>query len=164
MSYQKDRDEFIAVIVEECEEHGPAAAAFRNNVPPENRGQINEGGPVGLARLILRNATTIQRCEELACSSESADRDRIACPGGEESCLCRDYGSYDGEAGKHGRIPRINLQIERARRRICTACEPWGIKPHFSGDPRGACVKLILPSGRWNSFGGAEEGFCVPTR
>lgn len=34
----------------------------------------------------------------------------------------------------------------------------------FEGDPRGACVKLILPSGRNNSWGGAEEGFCVPTR
>jgi hypothetical protein len=27
-----------------------------------------------------------------------------------------------------------------------------------------AVVKLILPSGRWNSFGGQENGYCVPTR
>ena len=32
------------------------------------------------------------------------------------------------------------------------------------GNPRGCCVKLILPSGRWNSMGGAEDGFCVPVR
>lgn len=30
----------------------------------------------------------------------------------------------------------------------------------FSGDPRGATVKLRLPSGRSNSFGG--DGWCVP--
>lgn len=35
---------------------------------------------------------------------------------------------------------------------------------HEPGDPRGCCVKLLLPSGRWNSMGGAEDGFCVPTR
>jgi hypothetical protein len=32
----------------------------------------------------------------------------------------------------------------------------------FSGDPRGATVKLILPNEATNSMGG--EGWCVPTR
>lgn len=34
------------------------------------------------------------------------------------------------------------------------------IEPRFSGDPRGCCLKLELPSGRSNSFGG--EGWLVP--
>lgn len=146
MSYQKDRDEFVAVIQDEL----PKTASV--------------GECVRLARLILRNAATIQHCAELVCSSEAADRDRVPCPGGNENCLCRDYGSYDQDNQQHGRVPRVNLQIERASQRIEAACKPWGIKPRFSGDPRGACVKLILPSGRYNSWGGAEQGFCVPTR
>lgn len=32
----------------------------------------------------------------------------------------------------------------------------------FSGDPRGATVKIILPSGYYDSWGG--EGFCVPIK
>jgi len=31
------------------------------------------------------------------------------------------------------------------------------------GDPRGYAISLILPSGRFNSFGGAECGWGVPT-
>jgi predicted Zn-ribbon and HTH transcriptional regulator len=36
-----------------------------------------------------------------------------------------------------------------------------GFAPIFTHDPRGATVKLHLPSGTTNSFGG--EGWCVPT-
>lgn len=32
-----------------------------------------------------------------------------------------------------------------------------------SGDPRGFSLKLKLPDGRYNSFGGAEEGWGIPT-
>lgn len=35
--------------------------------------------------------------------------------------------------------------------------------PKFSGDPRGYTVKLLLPSGSFNTMGGLEEGFGVPT-
>lgn len=144
MSYQKDRDEFIAVIRAELPDTASVDECIR------------------LARLILRNAATIQHCETLVCSSEAADRDRVACPaaksGKDEDCVC------DYEKGSHGDTPRVQVQILRARQRIEAACKPWGIKPRFSSDPRGACVKLLLPSGRYNSWGGAENGFCVPTR
>ena len=184
MSYQKDRDEFIGVMVEEMESIG-------RTLPPEDR----KGDGVGLARLILRNASTIQRCEEAACSSEAADRDRVQCPavksGKESDCVCECYEwtlwktprkwiQFDTEAealavlssnphpgakvSKHCDTPRVQVEILRARQRIEAACKPWGIVPNFQGDPRGACVKLLLPSGRWNSMGGAEDGFCVPTR
>jgi hypothetical protein len=55
-------------------------------------------------------------------------------------------------------------QDDRCQLRIEAACTPWGIKPTFNGDPRGNVVKLLLPSGRWNSWGGKEDGYCVPTR
>jgi hypothetical protein len=33
----------------------------------------------------------------------------------------------------------------------------------FGGDPRGFTVKLFLKSGKYNSWGGVEEGYGVPT-
>ena len=119
MSYQKDRDEFIGQIVTEVMAKG---------------GTNNQG--VDLARLILRNASTMQRLAERRCSVEMSE----------------------------AQAKREEAQDAACQARIAKACEPWGIKPNFNGDPRGACVKLILPSGRYNSWGGAEDGFCVPTR
>ena len=119
MSYQKDRDEFVAVVSAEVEAKG---------------GTTNDG--VDLARLILRNAATMQRLAERACSVDMGEKQAAI----EEK------------------------QDERCQERIRKACEPWGIKPNFQGDPRGAVVKLLLPSGRWNSWGGREDGFCAPTR
>ena len=37
------------------------------------------------------------------------------------------------------------------------------IKPNFQYDPRGCCLKLLLPSGAYNGFGGREDGWCVPS-
>ena len=146
MSYQKDRDQFVGQIVSEVTAAG---------------GTNNQG--VALARLILRNASTIQRCETAVCSDEAADRDRVPCPaiksGRDEDCCCDRY--PDGVCST---TPRVQVAIMRARQRIDAACKPWGIVPNHGGDPRGCCVKMILPSGRWNSWGGAEEGFCVPVR
>ena len=62
-----------------------------------------------------------------------------------------------------GLTPAEQKRDEQCQERIVSRCEPHGIKPNFQGDPRGAVVKLILPSGKWNSWGGAECGFCVPT-
>ena len=119
-SYQKDRDEFIAQIVSEVE--------------CSNKGRY--GGSVqaatDLARLILRNASSLDRLAVKQCNEPWTDGDE--------------------------------KQVEQARERINAACKTWGIVPNYSRDPRGAVVKLLLPSGRHNSWGGAEEGFCVPTR
>ena len=38
----------------------------------------------------------------------------------------------------------------------------YNITPVFQGDPRGATVKLKVPSGKTNDW--ASEGICVPTR
>lgn len=43
-------------------------------------------------------------------------------------------------------------------------CKEWGLVPVFSGDPRGYTVKVILPSGRYNTWGGKECGWGVPAR
>ena len=119
MSYQKDRDEFIGQIVSEVQAKG---------------GTNNEG--VDLGRLILRNASTMQRLAERACSIEMNEKEAA----------------------------REEKQDEACQLRINAACKLWGIVPNYQGDPRGAVVKLLLPSGCWNSWGGKEDGFCVPTR
>ena len=119
MSYQRDRDEFVGVVVAEVIRGG-----FRV------RGSERQG--TELARLILRNAATLQRLGIDGCNRELT--------------------------------PGEKKQDEDCEQRIRLACERFGIEPTFSGDPRGAVVKLLLPSGRWNSFGGPECGFCVPTR
>ena len=118
MSYQKERDEFVGVIVGELSEQ------------PGGGNRIADA--TALARLILRNAQTIQRLAVEDCNRELTTGER--------------------------------MQISSCTERINAACKPWGITPNYSGDPRGACVKLLLPSGRWNSGGGADDGYCVPTR
>lgn len=49
---------------------------------------------------------------------------------------------------------------EANQERILSLCQEWGIVPHFNGDPRGATVKLQVPSGRANDWG--RVGICVP--
>ena len=126
MSYQKDRDEFIGVIVEECDR---ARSCIRADHWEENR---IAGSAVALAQLFLRDAATVQRLAIVHCNREMSASEQ--------------------------------KQWEAAKRRIKAACEPWGIRAKCEGDPRGYCVKLILPSGRWNSLGGAESGYRVPIR
>ncbi len=47
--------------------------------------------------------------------------------------------------------------------RIVKRAQRWGCSATFNGDPRGACVKLRVPSGRNNDWGGGGW-ICVPTR
>ena len=51
---------------------------------------------------------------------------------------------------------------ESCERRITELCAPFDLVPHFGGDPRGYTVKLQLPSGAHNTWGGSEEGYGVP--
>ena len=38
----------------------------------------------------------------------------------------------------------------------------YQMRPMFQGDPRGATVKIVVPSGKTNDWG--NTGICVPTR
>jgi hypothetical protein len=53
----------------------------------------------------------------------------------------------------------------RKKNRICAKvaelCAQFACKPVFGGDPRGATLKIQVPDGYSNDFGG--EGICVPT-
>lgn len=132
MSYQREREEFIARVA-------------------------REGLPLSAARALLRQATTINRLAELACSSEAADRDRVRCP--RERVETHDHGTQaraerayalapclcDGSHGKHERIPRIRLQDWQAEQRAIRAV-PEGWRIVTEGDPRGYTLRVIPPS------------------
>lgn len=77
-------------------------------------------------------------------------------------------------AADHKRLQEIacNLPVSEDEQRALDAYEtevqdaitglfaPYRITPVFSGDPRGATVKLRVPSGKTNDWG--REGICVP--
>lgn len=138
MSYQAEREQFIYRVT-------------------------REGLPLQAAHSLLRQATTINRLAELACSSEAADRDRIPCPaatqvvrhfGGKDRtllrrptgpCLCDYVNTVDALQGTHETIPRIRLQDYQAEQRAIKAV-PDGWTVLTEGDPRGYTLKVIPPS------------------
>lgn len=85
------------------------------------------------ARLLMRHAATLQRLAVALCN-----------------------GWIDQE--------QYEKRTKTPSERIITLCKelPGMGRPMLGGDPRGAVVKLRLPSKRTNSFGG--DGWCVPTR
>jgi len=67
--------------------------------------------------------------------------------------------------GYHIEAQRLTDEQGRARTeaRLKDLCRHYGFGLNLGGDPRGYAVKLILPTGRYNTFGGKEEGYGVPT-
>jgi hypothetical protein len=55
------------------------------------------------------------------------------------------------------RLEKREANIEKW---FTTTLQPFGITPDFQGDPRGAVVKLKVPSGRTDDWG--KTGICVP--
>lgn len=106
-SYQSEREEFIARV-------------------------SREGLPLHVAQTLLRQATTIHRLAELACSSEAADRDRIPCP------ATRNYSE-----AKRARSTATDNHVC-----LCDAIRavPNGWRVLTEGDPRGYTLKVIPPS------------------
>ena len=80
--------------------------------------------------------------------------------------LLRDAGTVQRYSETEcSRLPtaRETARAGAARLRIEEATRTLGIGVELSGDPRGACVKLRLPSGRANDWGGCGL-YCVPAR
>ncbi len=165
MSRQREREEFIGSM-------------------------IHEGVPVNVARLVLRHAASLHRIAELECSSEAADRDRVRCPatktGKDADCIC-DFGWGRDKSGcrtikpetcpchtankpyecvtcgckpGHATVPRISVRAQQLQRRVEVLLKPYNVEPIFQRDPRGAAVKLKVPSGRTDDWG--QSGVCVP--
>lgn len=130
MSYQKERDQFIAVCVA-------------------------NGLTVDDARAFLRMATTADRLAVAQCNgdwpADNGERQIKTCPDCEIGWAPSSF--------RAGVCPDCRLTA-----RIEARAEACNIKVLVNGDPRGFVVKLILPSGSYNSWGGPEHGWGVPTR
>ena len=72
----------------------------------------------------------------------------------EDYCNGRD--PYDSEGNEGPALKRLTLEINNLAAEI--GCK--GV--HYSGDPRGCTVKLILPNDATNDWG--KDGWCVPTK
>lgn len=57
---------------------------------------------------------------------------------------------------------REQARQERLKLAVHAMAKSWGIVAHVGDDPRGYCIKLMLPSGTYNTWGGAECGWGVP--
>ncbi len=101
------------------------------------------------ARLLMRHAKTHQRLSEESCNGHPAQ----SSPFIDSKRLGQLQDAWDA------RIERREKQIER---RITEICADIGVTPDFGGDPRGYTVKIHLPSGAYNTWGGKESGYGVP--
>lgn len=114
-----------------------------------------EGVTLDAIRLILRNANTIQRLAAAKCNGD------YPCDNGERKvkpCIRCEAGYVPYSLNRNGVCPQC-----RAQDRIAQIAQRQRLPaPVFSGDPRGSCVILPVPSGRTNDWGRA--GICVPTR
>lgn len=54
-------------------------------------------------------------------------------------------------------------QRDELRAAFAKLCKRHGIKlrADVTGDPRGYCLKLHLPDGSWNTWGGKETGYGI---
>jgi hypothetical protein len=86
-----------------------------------------------IADLLMRHGTTYCRMQEDACNVEMSDR-------------------------QQARHDKREKQIED---RVTQLCKELGAVPDFQGDPRGHTIKLVVPSGKTDDWGGT--GICVPT-
>jgi len=68
------------------------------------------------------------------------------------------------EPDHNGKLARADERIEKRIKALCSA-EPIACAVDaviLGGDPRGYTVKVRLKNGRYNTWGGAEDGWGVP--
>jgi hypothetical protein len=138
-----------------------------------------EGVPVRVLELVMRHATTLHRLAERECNGDDWQGGdaklayqvgtMVACPRAPKQSFNRnglyigpdtDYcPTCDTKAG-HSLMTKSAVREAAIQARICTLLAPYRITPVFSGDPRGAVVKLRVPSGKTDDWG--QIGVCVP--
>lgn len=162
MGYQRDRDEFISALTRRLSTEPPHIAA-------------------AIARRLLRHATTLQRYAEAQCNGDwpfdNGERKTQPCSRCEARChpaAMRTEKFDDWSELQPGRGDSPSRPTKRTRP-ICPDCRtqdivtailtPYGLKPYFQGDPRGAVFQIfeqhISPELIHN---GRERGLYVPAR
>ena len=113
---------------------------------------VKEGVSIEQGWALLRHARTLHRLAEAQCNgdwpADNGQRPTVVC----DNCAR----AWVPEAVRDQTCP--DCRAKAAVRQLLTG---MSIEPVFSGDPRGAVLKLRLPSGRTNDWG--QDGFCVPS-
>ena len=99
-------------------------------------------------RLLLRHAKTHGNLAVAECNGPGDWVDHVPYPRAGEI-----YAEFEA---------KIEKRQEQIEKRIQQVCELIGCTVRFGGDPRGYTVSVFLPSGRYNTWGGAESGWGVP--
>lgn len=115
---------------------------------------------------IMRLGATHGRLAEAVCNGDYpadgpwADDDRM---GRKSLAECGECGGHwaRSQCRTHGPGGRYVCPDCRNEAAIRGHCKAVGMEPVFGGDPRGATVKIRVPSGRTNDWG--RIGICVPT-
>jgi hypothetical protein len=117
-----------------------------------------EGIPLDVARKVLRYSTTLTRLAVAQCNGD------WPCDNGERKVF--PCGKCEGLY-----VRSVLLMRDKYMGGLCPDCraennvrallEPYHVEPHFQGDPRGCVIKLKVPSGYGDDFGGAGL-LCVP--
>lgn len=105
---------------------------------PADQGRPTFGRRADIARAILRDAATHNRNAERECSEDMSEREAA----------------------------RVAKQTAACERRIAARLAELGpgfAVAEFTGDPRGATVKIRVPSGYGDSWGDRSH-YCVPVR
>ena len=130
MSYQTERDDFIAAMARE------GVATYK-------------------CRTLLGAAGKLHRLAEAMCNGD------WPCDNGERPTKeCTECGlGYAPEAMRRGVCPECRTQT---RIKAFVTGLGAGFEAIVNGDPRGAVLKIKVPSGNTDDWG--KEGICVPTR
>ena len=62
-----------------------------------------------------------------------------------------------------GLTEREEARRREAERRVASFAAFYGMTAKTDGDPRGYVLKVLLPTGLYNTMGGASDGGAVPT-
>lgn len=129
----KERAEFTAILERELQETYRPAEVAR------------------VAVSLLRSAATLQRLAEAECNGDypcdNGDRPVVFCS--------RCEAGYVRSHCRGGICDSC-----RVAERVDRLAKGYGLEAVHGGDPRGAVLKLIVPSGYTNDWG--QSGVCVP--
>jgi hypothetical protein len=104
---------------------------------------------IRVAKLLMRHARTYGRIQEMECNGHPAQSN----PYMPIETLNKLQARHEAYCEKEGK--RMEGLLTRAGAAL-------GCEVKFTGDPRGYTVRLMLPSKRYNTWGGAEDGWGVP--
>jgi hypothetical protein len=132
-----------------------------------------ENIPLDVARTLLRYSATLTRLAEAQCNgdwpADNGERKVVPCSRCESLWVRSSMVKEKAQSAATRRAWGLTIQtpILKLMCKDCRTAElvtalvtPYGIKPIFQGDPRGAVLKLALPSGYTDDMG--REGVCVP--